>query len=86
MKNNISVIIPAYNEEANISNVIKDWYPIVEKIGNGSRLVIIDDGSKDSTYRIMQEQAKNLEAFEPITKPSKENITNNKILKRIDQT
>lgn len=64
------IVIPAYNEEANISNVIKDWYPIVEKIGNGSRLVIIDDGSKDSTYRIMQEQAKNLEAFEPVTKPN----------------
>ncbi|HWT75600.1 MAG TPA: glycosyltransferase family 2 protein [Mobilitalea sp.] len=64
------IIIPAYNEEANIDNVIKDWYPIVEKVGNGSRLVIIDDGSKDSTYRIMQEKAKNLEAFEPVTKPN----------------
>ncbi len=64
------IIIPAYNEEANIRNVIKDWYPIVEKVGNGSKLVIIDDGSKDSTYRIMLEQAKSLEAFEPVTKPN----------------
>jgi len=64
------IVIPAYNEEANIKNVIKDWYPIVEKAGNGSKLVIIDDGSKDSTYSIMQELAKNLEAFEPITKPN----------------
>lgn len=64
------IVIPAYNEEANIKNVISDWYPIVEKIGNGSRLVIIDDGSKDSTYRMMLEQAKELEAFEPITKPN----------------
>lgn len=64
------IVIPAYNEEANISLVIKDWYPIVEKIGNGSKLVIIDDGSKDSTYKIMQEYAKDLESFEPITKPN----------------
>jgi Glycosyltransferases involved in cell wall biogenesis len=64
------IVIPAYNEEANIKSVIKDWYPIVEKIGNGSKLVIIDDGSKDSTYRMMQEEAKNLECFEPITKPN----------------
>ncbi len=64
------IVIPAYNEEANIERVIKDWYPIVEKIGNGSRLVIMDDGSKDSTYRIMKEQAKELPAFEPITKPN----------------
>ena len=64
------IVIPAYNEEANIAKTIKDWYPIVEKVGNGSRLVIIDDGSKDSTYQIMQEQAKQREAFEPLTKPN----------------
>ncbi|HKM00291.1 MAG TPA: glycosyltransferase family 2 protein [Mobilitalea sp.] len=62
------IIIPAYNEEANIDSVIRDWYPIVEKVGNGSKLVIIDDGSKDSTYRIMKERAEKFEAFEPITK------------------
>jgi len=64
------IIIPAYNEEANIETVIKDWYPIVEKIGNGSRLVIIDDGSRDSTYDMMQQEAKNMPSFEPITKPN----------------
>jgi len=64
------IVIPAYNEEANIDSVIKDWYPIVEKIGNGSKLVIIDDGSKDATYKIMQEYTENMEAFDPITKPN----------------
>lgn len=64
------IIIPAYNEEANIDRVIKDWYPIVEKIGNDSKLVIIDDGSKDHTYSIMQQYTKDLKAFEPITKPN----------------
>jgi glycosyltransferase involved in cell wall biosynthesis len=62
------IVIPAYNEEENIKKVIMDWYPVVEKIGNGSKLVIIDDGSKDATYRIMQEAAKELTAFEPVTK------------------
>lgn len=66
------IVIPAYNEEANIKQVIEDWYPIVEAHnGNGaSRLVIIDDGSKDNTYSIMQEYAKNLPLFQPITKPN----------------
>ncbi len=64
------IVIPAYNEEANIEAVIKDWYPIVEKLGNDSRLVIIDDGSKDSTYQRMKQLAENLEAFEPLTKPN----------------
>jgi len=62
------IVIPAYNEEANVGKVIKDWYPIVEKIGNGSKLVIIDDGSRDQTYQIMQQYASKMEAFDPITK------------------
>lgn len=64
------IVIPAYNEEETVLTVINDWYPIVEKIGNGSKLVIIDDGSKDATYSIMLEAAKTKPAFEPITKPN----------------
>ncbi|NLL00030.1 MAG: glycosyltransferase family 2 protein [Clostridiales bacterium] len=64
------IVIPAYNEEENIEDIVRDWYPIVEKIGNGSKLVIIDDGSKDSTYDIMKDLARTREAFEPLTKPN----------------
>lgn len=44
------IIIPAYNEEKNIEAVIGQWHPVAEKTGAESRLVVIDDGSKDSTY------------------------------------
>lgn len=64
------IVIPAYNEEETINSVINEWYPIVDKIGNGSRLVVIDDGSKDSTYSIMKEAAISKPAFEPLTKPN----------------
>lgn len=64
------IVIPAYNEEENIEAVINDWYPIAEKIGNGSRLVIIDDGSKDSTYSIIKNRADKLEALVALTKPN----------------
>ena len=68
--NKLYIVIPAYNEEANIEDVINDWYPVVERYnGEGeSRLVIIDDGSKDSTYKKMCELAKNKPLFTPITK------------------
>lgn len=62
------IVIPAYNEEENILSVINDWYPIVEQIGNGSRLLIIDDGSKDSTYSLMKKEAKTRPYFSPVTK------------------
>lgn len=64
------IVIPAYNEEENIKNVIDEWYSIVEKYhGDGeSRLVIIDDGSKDNTYQIMKESVKTKPLFIPLTK------------------
>ena len=67
---NIYIIIPAYNEEENIRQVIDDWYPIVEANSeNGaSKLVVIDDGSRDSTYKVMQEYAKTRPLFLPLTK------------------
>ncbi len=64
------IVIPAYNEEANIEAVIKEWYPIVERIGNDSRLVIIDDGSKDNTYPILQKFSGQMEQLVGITKPN----------------
>lgn len=64
------IVIPAYNEETNIEQCINDWYPVVEKHNGGgySRLVIIDDGSKDNTFSVMQEYAKTRPLFQPLTK------------------
>ena len=49
---NLYIVIPAYNESDNIEKTTQEWYSIVEKHNwNGkSRLIIIDDGSKDHTY------------------------------------
>ena len=62
------VIIPAYNEEANIEKVINDWYPIIDKMSDESRLVIIDDGSKDNTYKIVSNLSKKYSKLVCITK------------------
>ena len=72
-KETLYIVMPAYNEEANIKNVIDDWYPIIEKMqkmesGADSRLVIIDDGSRDDTYKMMCEYAKERPLFVPLTK------------------
>lgn len=66
--NTLYIIIPAYNEEENIENVINDWYPLVEKVGNGSKLLVIDDGSRDSTYSLLKKQANQRENLLVITK------------------
>ena len=64
------VIIPAYNEEANIEAVAREWHDVVVGTGRQSRLVIIDDGSKDGTYIKLQELQKRLQQLEVLTKPN----------------
>lgn len=66
------IVIPAYNESENIENLVSDWYPVVEKHnGNGeSRLVVIDDGSKDNTYELLCKLAQGRPLLQPITKPN----------------
>ncbi len=53
------IVIPAYNEQDNIETVINDWYPVVVKHAGGqcSRLVIVDDGSRDSTPELLDDLA-----------------------------
>lgn len=64
------IIIPAYNEEENIREVVREWYPVVERYraDGASRLVIIDDGSKDGTFSILQEMKKEYPLLEAVTK------------------
>jgi len=70
-KSMLYIVIPAYNEAETIRQVIRDWYPVVEKFGDeNSRLVIFDDGSRDETFSIMLDEKKNRPLFEPITKPN----------------
>ena len=66
------VIIPAYNEQDNIADTLAAWYPVIERhAANGeSRLVAVNDGSKDNTFAIMQEFAKTHPLFTPLTKPN----------------
>ena len=64
------IVMPAYNEQETINQVILDWYPIVEGLGEQSRLIIIDDGSKDSTYEEMKKAALTRPQFQPMTKPN----------------
>ena len=73
MKDIVYFVLPAYNEEANIEDVIKQWHPVCEKInaeGNEAKLVIANDGSKDNTFRIMQGLQKKYPYLTPLDKPN----------------
>lgn len=68
MSDKLFIIIPAYNEEANIETVAREWHEIAERYGNDSRLVIIDDGSRDATFQKLQQIENLLPRLTALTK------------------
>lgn len=56
--------MPAYNEEENIENVIRAWYPVLDGKDSKSRIVIADSGSMDSTHSILQKLQKEFPQLE----------------------
>lgn len=64
------IVMPAYNEEANIETVAREWHEVVRGVGETSKLVIIDDGSKDSTYQKLLSLKEELPQLVPLTKPN----------------
>ncbi len=51
----ISVIIPSYNEQSNIAHTASVMEQTLSALDY--ELVFVDDGSRDDTYRLIQEQA-----------------------------
>ena len=68
--NMLYIVIPAYNEEENIEQCVNDWYPVVESHDGGgvSRLVIVNDGSKDRTYEKLIKLAETRPLLMPLNK------------------
>ncbi len=54
----LSVFLPAYNEEANLENTVKNVIENLEKNVSVWEIVIVDDGSKDKTGQIADNLAK----------------------------
>lgn len=63
--------MPAYNEEANIESVVKQWHTVVDTLcqqGVDASLVIANDGSKDNTFKKMTELKESYNHFKPLNK------------------
>lgn len=69
------IVMPAYNEEANIVEVVKEWYPVLEGKDEESKMVIADGGSKDKTLEILYELQKSYPKLEVFSKPGTDHGT-----------
>jgi dolichol-phosphate mannosyltransferase len=57
-KEMISILIPMYNEEENLPRIKTELFPLMDKLGHKYEIVIVDDGSKDSTLAKAKDLAK----------------------------
>lgn len=69
---NLYIVMPAYNEEANIRSVVEEWYPHIVDKGADSRLVIADSGSTDRTHAILLKLQKKYPRLEILSETGKQ--------------
>ncbi|HAQ51436.1 MAG TPA: glycosyltransferase [Lachnospiraceae bacterium] len=71
-KDVLYVVMPAYNEEDNIRDVVKSWYAVLEDKNEASRLVVADSGSTDGTHAILKEMKKEYPKLKILKKSAKQ--------------
>jgi len=52
-----SIVVPFHNEEENVTVLYARLKQVMEHVGESFELVLVDDGSKDRTYKLLEEIA-----------------------------
>jgi len=52
-----SIVVPFHNEEDNVTAMYDRVKLVMEQVGDSFELVFVDDGSRDRTYRLLEEIA-----------------------------
>lgn len=60
---NLSVVVPVYNEEESVDLLCEKLHESVSKIGRSYEVVLVDDGSSDSTWSKMRDCAQKYPCF-----------------------
>lgn len=52
-----SIVVPFHNEEENVTVLYARLKQVMEQVGESFELVLVDDGSSDKTYKLLEEIA-----------------------------
>ncbi len=52
-----SIVVPFHNEEENVTILYARLKQVMEQVGDSFELVLVDDGSRDRTYKLLEEIA-----------------------------
>ncbi len=56
----IFIVLPAYNEEASIGNLLETIGHLIKENHSDFRVIVVDDGSKDKTCDVVRQYSKNM--------------------------
>lgn len=59
-RSQIIVVLPTYNEEANIGSLLRNIFETLTEDGIGFSIVVVNDGSSDRTQEIIEEAGQHL--------------------------
>jgi len=52
----VSIVVPVYNEQAVLPALFARLYPALDALGRSYELILVDDGSRDASPRLLREQ------------------------------
>ncbi|MEZ2345614.1 glycosyltransferase family 2 protein [Terriglobus sp. RCC_193] len=52
-----SIVVPFHNEEENVTALYDQLKEVMEHVGDNFEVIFVDDGSRDRTYRLLEEIA-----------------------------
>ena len=52
----ISIVVPVYNEQAVLSELFSQLYPVMDELGRPYEIVFVDDGSRDGSIGLLRAQ------------------------------
>jgi glycosyltransferase involved in cell wall biosynthesis len=52
-----SIVVPFHNEEENVTQLYARLKQVMEQVGDSFEMVLVDDGSRDRTYKLLEEIA-----------------------------
>ena len=65
----LSVVIPAHNEEGCIASTVEHLAVELRLRGIPHEIVVVDDGSSDSTWRVLQDLQERVPSLRPVQNP-----------------
>lgn len=62
----LSLVIPAYNEEQSIGACVREADSVLARMGKRYEIIVVDDGSTDGTFDVLRTLKKNVPALRAI--------------------